>query len=169
MYRVGIGYDIHRLVSGRPLVLGGVEIPFAKGLEGHSDGDALLHAITDAVLGAAALPDIGHYFPPSDPRFKGISSRVMLEKAVSEAARAGYAVGNVDGVVIAEAPKIGPHRETIRQLIAACLQISIDRVQVKGKTNEGLDAIGRGEAIAAHAVVLLNRASDAGHRTKLPR
>ena len=154
-FRVGTGYDIHRLKKGRPLWLGGVEIPSEQGLDGHSDADALLHAITDALLGAAALPDIGHYFPPSDPKIKDIASATMLAKALSEAEGAGFRVVNVDAVVIAEAPKISPHREAMRAKIAQLLKIPLSAVQVKGKTNEGLDAIGRGEAIAAQAVVLL--------------
>jgi 2-C-methyl-D-erythritol 2,4-cyclodiphosphate synthase len=154
-FRVGTGYDIHRLKKGRPLWLGGVQIPFEKGLDGHSDADALLHAITDALLGAAALPDIGHYFPPSDPAIKGIASSVMLAKAVQEAQRMGYRVSNVDSVLIAEAPKIAPFRDAMRQTIARILQVPVSCVQIKGKTNEGLDSIGKGEAIAAHAVVLL--------------
>ncbi len=157
MTRVGIGYDIHRLTKGRPLMLGGVHVPFEQGLDGHSDADALLHAITDALLGAAALPDIGHYFPPSDPKHRGIASAVMLQKAFDEVKAAGYRVGNVDAVVIAEAPKIGPHRQAMREKISQLLGVSVDRVQVKGKTNEGLDAVGRGEAIAAQAVVLLEK------------
>ena len=155
--RVGIGYDIHRLKKGRPLWLGGVQIPFDKGLDGHSDADVLLHAITDALLGAVALPDIGHYFPPSDPSIKNIESAVMLAKALDEVRRLGYQVVNVDSVVIAEAPKIAAHREAMRKAIAKVLEVSIDAVQIKGKTNEGLGAIGRGEAIAAHAVVLLEK------------
>src|ERR1035437_3758402 len=155
MHRIGIGYDIHRLKKGRPLWLGGVQIPFEKGLDGHSDADALLHAITDALLGAAALPDIGHYFPPTDPAIKNIASATMLAKAFSEVQRLGYRVANVDSVVIAEAPKLAPHRQAMREAIARLLKMSIEYVQVKGKTNEGLDAVGRGEAIAAQAVVLL--------------
>jgi len=156
-HRVGIGYDIHRLKKGRPLWLGGVRIPFAKGLDGHSDADALLHALTDAVLGAAALPDIGHYFPPSDPSLKGISSAVMLAQAVREARRKGFRVVNADAVVVAEAPRIGPFREPMRRAIGKILRVPPAAVQVKGKSNEGLDAVGRGRAIAAHAVVLLER------------
>ncbi len=155
--RVGLGYDIHRLKKGIPLMLGGVHIPFESGLEGHSDGDALLHAITDAILGAAALPDIGHYFPPTDSSIKGISSSVMLSKAVDEAHKAGFEIVNVDSVLIAEAPKIAPQREPIRKKIAELLKISISNVQVKGKTNEGLGDIGKGLAIAAHAVILLKK------------
>jgi 2-C-methyl-D-erythritol 2,4-cyclodiphosphate synthase len=156
-FRVGLGYDIHRLKKGIPLWLGGMKIPFDMGLEGHSDGDALLHAITDAILGAAALPDIGHYFPPSDPSIKGISSSVMLSKAVEEAGKAGFVIGNVDSVLITEAPKISPHRDAIRNKIAELLKISMSNVQVKGKTNEKLGDIGKGEAIAAQAVVLLRQ------------
>ncbi len=155
MFRIGTGYDIHRLKVGRPLWLGGVHIPSEQGLDGHSDADALLHAITDALLGAAALPDIGHYFPPSDPSIKNIASPTMLAKAASEIKRLGYRVVNVDSVVIAEAPKIAPHAGAMRAKIAELLGITAADVQIKGKTNEGLDAIGRGEAIAAQAVVLL--------------
>lgn len=160
MNRVGIGYDIHRLVKGRALVLGGVTIPFEKGLEGHSDADVLMHAIIDALLGAAALPDIGSYFPPSDPSIKNISSTVMLTRAVKEVQKAGYRVVNVDSVIIAEAPKIAPHRASMRAGIAHVLGIAPSVVQIKGKTNEGLDAIGEGKAIAAHAVVLLKKEND---------
>jgi 2-C-methyl-D-erythritol 2,4-cyclodiphosphate synthase len=157
VYRVGTGYDIHRLKDGRPLWLGGVKLDSPKGLDGHSDADALLHAITDALLGAAALPDIGHYFPPADPAIKNISSAVMLTKAKDEVMRAGFRVVNVDSVVIAEAPKIAPHREKMRETIAKLLGVPVGDVQVKGKTNEGLDAVGRGEAIAAQSVVLLTK------------
>ena len=155
-HRVGIGYDMHRLKKGRPLWLGGVLIPFEKGLDGHSDADALLHAIIDALLGAAALPDIGRYFPPSDTSIQGISSSAMLAKAVQEVHRLGYRVANVDSVIIAEAPKVAPFREGMRKTIARTLQVPVSCVQIKGKTNEGLGEIGKGEAIAAHAVVLLS-------------
>jgi 2-C-methyl-D-erythritol 2,4-cyclodiphosphate synthase len=155
MHRIGIGYDIHRLKKGRPLWLGGVRIPFEKGLDGHSDADVLLHAITDALLGAAALPDIGHYFPPTNPAIKGISSTAMLAKALQEVIKAGYQVSNVDSVLIAEAPKISPYRDMMCKSIARTLGLPVTSVQVKGKTHEGLDATGLGEAIAAHAVVLL--------------
>ena len=134
MPRVGVGYDIHKLVKGRKLKLGGVDVPFSKGLAGHSDADALLHAIIDALLGAAALPDIGHYFPPSDPTIKGISSAAMLAKAKSEVERMGYRITNVDSVVVAEAPQIAPHRETMRKNIARLLGLAISQVQVKGKS-----------------------------------
>jgi len=157
MFRIGIGYDIHRLTKGRPLWLGGIQIPFEKGLEGHSDADALLHAIIDALLGAAALPDIGHYFPPSDPSIKDIASATMLARALKEVRLLGYNVANVDSVVIAEAPKIAPHRDAMRKTIARLLGIPVSDVHVKGKTNEGLDSIGQGLAIAAQAVVLLSQ------------
>jgi 2-C-methyl-D-erythritol 2,4-cyclodiphosphate synthase len=163
-FRVGTGYDIHRLKKGRPLWLGGVHIAFEKGLDGHSDADALMHAITDALLGAAALPDIGHYFPPSDPSIKGIASSSMLAKAVQEVHRMGYRVVNVDSVLVAEAPKIAPFREAMRKIIARVLQVPVSSVQIKGKTNEGLGEVGKGEAIAAHAIVLLQRISEIEYR-----
>jgi len=155
--RTGIGYDIHKLVVGRSLWLGGVLIPFEKGLEGHSDADVLLHAVIDALLGAVALPDIGHYFPPSDPTIKNIASGTMLSRAFREVVLLGYQVINVDSVIIAEAPKIAPYRDSMRKKIADVLGIPVTNVQVKGKSNEGLDAIGRGEAIAAQAIVLLSK------------
>ena len=154
-FRIGHGYDIHRIVAGRPLVLGGVKFDTDFGLEGHSDADCVTHAICDALLGAAGLPDIGHYFPPSKVTIKGISSRVMLAKAFQEVRRKGFRVVNVDSIVIAEAPKIGPYREAIRRTLAQLLKVKVADVQVKGKTNEGLDAIGKKQAMAAHAVVLL--------------
>lgn len=157
MYRVGIGYDIHRLKKGRPLFLGGVKIPFALGLEGHSDADVLLHAIIDALLGAAGLPDIGFYFPPGDPATRNIPSLRMLERALREIRAKDLEIINVDAVLIAEAPRIAPYREAMRHAIARALKISAAYIQVKGKTHEQLDAVGCGQAIAAHAVVLLER------------
>ena len=156
-YRVGIGYDLHRFKKGRPLLIGGVRIPHDRGLDGHSDADVLLHAITDALLGAAALPDIGFYFPPTNAKIKGIDSRTMLAKAVSEIRKKGFRVENVDSIVIGEAPKISPHREAIRASVARVLKVPMSAVQVKGKTNEGLDAIGKRQALAAQAVVLLKK------------
>jgi 2-C-methyl-D-erythritol 4-phosphate cytidylyltransferase/2-C-methyl-D-erythritol 2,4-cyclodiphosphate synthase len=153
--RVGTGYDLHRLVEGRPLVLGGVTVPSEKGLDGHSDADVLAHAITDAILGAVARGDIGRHFPDSDPRWKGAPSMAMLAHAVALAADAGFDVLNVDAVVIAERPKLAPHLDSIRASLAAVLGIDAARVSVKGKTNEGVDAIGRGEAMAVHAVALV--------------
>jgi 2-C-methyl-D-erythritol 4-phosphate cytidylyltransferase / 2-C-methyl-D-erythritol 2,4-cyclodiphosphate synthase len=153
--RVGTGYDLHRLVEGRPLILGGVTVPSEKGLAGHSDADVLAHAITDAVLGAVARGDIGRHFPDTDPRWKGASSMAMLAHAVALAADAGFDVVNVDAVVIAERPKLAPHLDSIRANLAGVLGVDAARVSVKGKTNEGVDAIGRGEAMAAHAIVLV--------------
>ena len=153
--RIGIGYDIHRLKKGRSLWLGGIRIEHSKGLDGHSDADALLHAVIDAILGAAALPDIGHFFPPGDPATKDISSAVMLQRVMKEIIKEGYIVGNVDCNVIAEEPKLKPHREAIRKNMARMLNVSVKNISVKGKTNEGLDAVGRGQAIAVQAVVLL--------------
>ena len=155
--RVGQGFDVHALVDGRPLVIGGVTIPFARGLQGHSDADVLLHAITDALLGAAGLGDIGHHFPDTDAQWKDADSRVLLRAAMSKVASAGWKVGNVDCTVIAEAPKIAPHASAMCANIAADLGISADCVNVKGKTTEKLGATGRGEGIAAQAVVLLQR------------
>jgi 2-C-methyl-D-erythritol 4-phosphate cytidylyltransferase / 2-C-methyl-D-erythritol 2,4-cyclodiphosphate synthase len=153
--RVGTGYDLHRLAEGRPLILGGVTIPWERGLVGHSDADVLAHAITDAVLGAIAQGDIGRHFPDTDPRWKGASSLAMLAHAVGVAAAQGFAVSNVDAVVVAERPKLLPHLDAIRGSLASVLGVSPDRVSVKGKTNEGVDAIGRGEAMAVHAVAVL--------------
>lgn len=153
--RVGIGYDIHRFQEGRRLLLGGVEIEGEQGLGGHSDADVLLHAITDALLGAAGLSDIGHYFPPDDPTFAGIDSRELLARTVQMLGPLGYAVGNVDATVIAERPRLAPHIKTMRQRIADTLEIDESRVSVKATTNEGLGDIGRGEGIAALAIALL--------------
>jgi 2-C-methyl-D-erythritol 2,4-cyclodiphosphate synthase len=152
--RVGTGYDLHRLVEGRPLILGGVTVPSEKGLAGHSDADVLAHAITDAILGAVARGDIGRHFPDTDPRWKGASSMAMLAHAVGLARGAGFDLVNVDAVVIAERPKLAPHLDAIRASLAGVLGIEVARVSVKGKTNEGVDATGRGEAMAVHAVVL---------------
>ena len=153
--RVGIGYDLHRLAEGRKLVLAGVEIPFEKGLLGHSDSDVLAHALCDALLGAAALGDIGTHFPDTDERWKGASSLDLLAQVVEMIAQLGYRVANVDAIVMAERPRLRPHIELMRERLASTLQIDIDRVSVKAKTGEGLEAIGRGEAMAAHAVALL--------------
>ncbi len=157
--RAGTGYDLHRLVSGRPLILGGVTIPWAVGALGHSDADVVCHAITDAVFGAVGLGDIGRHFPDSDPRWKDASSLDLLTRAAALAAEQGYEVGNVDVTVILEKPKIRDHIDRMRELIAGALGIDPSRVSVKGKTNEGVDAIGRGEAVAAHAVALLRSRS----------
>ncbi len=153
--RIGHGYDVHRLIAGRPLVLGGVTIPYEKGLLGHSDADVLLHAVMDALLGAAALGDIGTHFPDTDPQYAGISSRALLRRVGDLLAAAGYRVGNLDVTVIAQAPKCKPYIPAMRQAIAADLGASIDRVSVKATTEEGLGFSGRGEGIACHAVCLL--------------
>jgi 2-C-methyl-D-erythritol 4-phosphate cytidylyltransferase/2-C-methyl-D-erythritol 2,4-cyclodiphosphate synthase len=154
--RVGTGYDLHQLAEGRPLILGGVTVPSEKGLAGHSDADVLAHAITDAVLGAVARGDIGRHFPDTDPRWKGASSMAMLAHAVTLAREAGFDIVNVDAVVIAERPKLAPHVDRIRASLASVLGVEAARVSVKGKTNEGVDAVGRGEAMAVHAVVLVS-------------
>jgi 2-C-methyl-D-erythritol 4-phosphate cytidylyltransferase / 2-C-methyl-D-erythritol 2,4-cyclodiphosphate synthase len=153
--RVGTGYDLHRLAEGRALILGGVTIPWDRGLVGHSDADVLSHAVTDAILGAIAQGDIGRHFPDTDPQWKDASSLAMLGHAVSVAAAQGFVVSNVDAVVVAERPKLLPHLDAIRASLASVLGVSVDRVSVKGKTNEGVDAIGRGEAMAVHAVAVL--------------
>lgn len=157
--RIGNGYDLHRLVAGRPLVLGGVTIPFDKGLEGHSDADALCHAVTDAILGAAGAGDIGRHFPDTDPAWKDADSVNLLERAAAVVTQAGYRVVNVDAVVIAQRPKLAPHVEAMRARLAAAIGVGSDRVSVKGKTNEGVGSIGAGESIAVHAVALLVRES----------
>lgn len=155
--RIGIGYDIHRLVQGRRLVLGGVEIPFEKGLLGHSDSDVLTHAICDALLGAAALGDIGTHFPDSDPQWAGASSLDLLAQVVQLLADKGLRVTNVDATVMAEQPKLSPHVDSMRDRLASVLGVGIDRVSVKAKTSEGLESVGRNEAMAVHAVVLIHR------------
>lgn len=157
-YRVGTGYDLHRLVEGRRLVLGGVVIPSERGALGHSDADVVCHSATDAILGAAALGDIGRHFPDSDPTWKDASSLDLLARAVALVRAAGYDVDNVDVTVVLERPKIKNHVDEMRAALAATLGIAIQRVSVKGKTNEGVDAVGRGEAIAAHATALLRLA-----------
>lgn len=155
--RIGQGYDSHRLVPGRPLILGGVEIPHTTGLDGHSDADVLLHAVTDAVLGASALGDIGQHFPPSDPAWKGADSRKLLAEVVRLARAKGWGIVNVDATIVAERPKIGPHMAAIRASLAATLGVSEEVVNVKAKTNEKMDAVGREEGMVAHAVALMAR------------
>ena len=153
--RIGYGYDVHRLTAGRSLVLGGVTIPWERGLLGHSDADVLLHALMDALLGAAALGDIGKLFPDSDPRYRGIDSRKLLRRVAVLLEREGYAVGNVDMTLVAQRPKVAPYIEAMRANIAADLGVSITRVNVKATTEEGLGFTGSGEGMAAHAVALL--------------
>ena len=153
--RVGTGYDLHRLEAGRPLIIGGVQIPHDTGLAGHSDADVLCHAVTDAILGAAAAGDIGQHFPDTDPKWKGANSIELLKGAVAIVRAAGYDVVNVDAVVIAERPKIAPHVAAMRANLAQAIGVDISAIGVKGKTNEKVDALGRNEAIAVHAVALL--------------
>ena len=153
--RVGMGYDVHRLVEGRDLILGGVQIPYEKGLLGHSDADVLLHAIMDALLGAAALGDIGKHFPDSDEAYKGISSIRLLEKVGELLEEHFYFIGNVDATVIAQRPKLAPYREEMRENVAKALGISVDQVSIKATTEEGLGFTGTGEGISAQAIALL--------------
>ncbi len=156
-FRVGQGFDVHALVPGRKLIIGGVDIPFDRGLLGHSDADVLLHAITDALLGAAGLGDIGRHFPDTDERFAGADSRILLREAVAAVHAAGWRVGNLDATVIAQAPKILPHVPAMVANISADLGVAADAVNLKGKTTERLGFTGRGEGIAAEAVALLVR------------
>jgi 2-C-methyl-D-erythritol 2,4-cyclodiphosphate synthase len=156
--RVGQGFDVHALVPGRKLIVGGVAIPFDRGLAGHSDADVLLHAITDALLGAAALGDIGRHFPDTDPAYRGADSRALLRAAMAKVGAAGYSVANVDATIIAEQPKMAPHIPAMIACIAADLGLKPGQVNVKAKTTERLGFTGRGEGIAAEAVVLLTDA-----------
>jgi 2-C-methyl-D-erythritol 2,4-cyclodiphosphate synthase len=155
--RAGLGYDVHRLAKGRKLMLGGVEIPFEKGLLGHSDADVLLHALCDAMLGAAGLGDIGMHFPDTDSRYKNISSLVLLESTRVMIRNAGYRVENIDATVFAQAPKIAPYRNAIQKSIASALRLEIDAVNIKATTTEGLGTIGEGEGIGAMCVALLEK------------
>ena len=153
--RVGFGYDVHRLVEGRPLILGGVEIPSPKGLDGHSDADVVLHALADALLGAATLGDIGRHFPNTDPRYKGISSLILLGHVADLLRRHRFAVVNADLTLLLEAPRIAPHVERMRATIARALDITPEQVSVKATTGEGMGFVGTGEGAAAYAAVLL--------------
>ena len=155
MFRIGQGYDVHQLVEGRPLILGGVTIPYERGLLGHSDADALLHAVTDALLGAAGLGDIGRHFPDTADAFRGADSRVLLREAYARVQAAGWCVVNVDATIIAQAPKLVPHIDAMCRNIAADLAIDLGAVNVKGKTNERLGYLGRGDGIEAQAAILL--------------
>lgn len=155
--RIGVGYDVHPLISGRRLVLGGVEIPFEKGLDGHSDADVVVHAIIDALLGATALGDIGVHFPSSDPRYKDISSVSLLRHVAALLRDQGWLVGNVDVTVVAEQPKLAPFIADMRGIIGEALAIEVDLVSVKGTTSKGLGFLGRSEGIAAHAVALVEK------------
>ncbi|WP_258358946.1 2-C-methyl-D-erythritol 2,4-cyclodiphosphate synthase [Moorella sulfitireducens (nom. illeg.)] len=153
--RVGCGFDVHRLVPGRRLVLGGIEIPYSLGLEGHSDADVLLHALADALLGGAALGDIGRYFPPGDPRYKDADSLALLQEVYRMVKQAGYRLGNADTIIIAERPKLSSYIDAMRERIAGALEVQKDRIGIKATTTEGLGFTGRGEGIAAQATVLL--------------
>lgn len=157
-FRIGQGYDAHRFTSGDSIVIGGVTIPYTQSLAAHSDGDVALHALCDALLGAAALGDIGRHFPDSDARYKGVDSRILLRDAYAKLRELGYAVGNVDVTIVAQAPKMAPHIPLMRERIAADLQIAVDAVNVKATTTEGMGFEGRGEGISAQAVALLLRA-----------
>ena len=157
MIRVGIGYDVHPFAEGRPLILGGVEVPHDRGLKGHSDADVLCHAVADAVLGALGLPDIGFYFPPSDASIEGISSLKILERCAELAAQQGYAIGNVDASLVAEAPKVMKYAAAMKQKMAEALGIEAGQVGIKATTNEQMGFVGRGEGMAAMAVACVQR------------
>jgi 2-C-methyl-D-erythritol 2,4-cyclodiphosphate synthase len=153
--RCGIGYDLHRLETGRKLIVGGIELPFDKGPVGHSDGDVLAHALCDALLGAAGLGDIGTHFPDTDPKWKGANSLLFLKHAKKLLNEKSFAIEHIDAVVIMERPKLGPHFPKMREALGRALDVPAEKIHVKAKTNEGVDAIGRGEAIAAHVVATL--------------
>ncbi len=155
--RIGNGYDIHKLVADRPLILGGIKIPHSLGLLGHSDADVLIHSIMDALLGALGMGDIGHYFPPSDPKWKGANSKVLLEQVRNIVASQGWEIGNIDSTIVAEQPKLKPHLKSMRGAIAKTLNVEIDRISIKATTNEKLGPVGREEGICAYAVVLLTK------------
>ena len=157
MMRIGHGYDVHRLVRGRKLILGGVDIPHETGLLGHSDADVLTHAVMDALLGAAALGDIGKLFPDTDAAYAGISSILLLERVAERLREAGYAVVNLDATVLAQAPKLAPHIAQMRRNLAQCMDVDVDRISIKATTEEGLGFTGEGLGIAAHAVALLEK------------
>jgi 2-C-methyl-D-erythritol 2,4-cyclodiphosphate synthase len=156
--RVGEGWDTHALVAGRRLVIGGVEIPFEKGLAGHSDADLLCHAVTDALFGAVALGDIGHHFPDTDPQYRGADSLALLAEAARRVKGAGWQIGNVDATVVAQAPKLAPHIAAMRQRLAGALGVELDQVSVKAKTAEKMGPVGHGEAMEARAVCLVWKA-----------
>ena len=155
--RVGTGYDIHRLEAGRRLTLGGVDVPHSAGLVGHSDADVLTHATIDALFGACGLPDIGRHFPPGDPRYAGADSIGLLREAARLCREADWEAVNVDSTIVCERPRLAPHSGAMRARLAAALDLPVEAVNVKAKTNEGLDAVGKGEAIAAHAIILMRR------------
>ncbi|PIP19283.1 MAG: 2-C-methyl-D-erythritol 2,4-cyclodiphosphate synthase [Candidatus Omnitrophica bacterium CG08_land_8_20_14_0_20_41_16] len=156
-HRIGIGYDIHRLVDGRKLFIGGIEIPYVKGLLGHSDGDVLLHAISDALLGALSAGDIGEHFPDTDPKYQGASSMELLKSVLGLVSKKGYNVCNIDAVIIAQEPAMAPFKKKIRENLACALKVDKDCVSIKAKTNEGMGETGRKEAIACYVVALLKK------------
>lgn len=156
-YRCGIGYDLHRLSEGRKLIIGGIEVPFDKGPVGHSDGDVVAHAVCDALLGAAALGDIGQHFPDTDPKWRGANSLLFLEHVRKLLDEKKFSIEHIDVVVILERPKLGPHFQRMREAVAKSLNVNPEKVHLKAKTNEGVDAVGRGEAIACHVVATLLR------------
>jgi 2-C-methyl-D-erythritol 2,4-cyclodiphosphate synthase len=153
--RTGFGYDVHRLVEGRPLILGGIEVPYERGLEGHSDADVLLHALTDALLGAAGLGDIGTLYPSSDPAIEGISSVEMLRGAMERVREAGWQIGNIDATIVAQRPRLSPYTPAMRDTVAAALDIDPTQVNIKSKTTDGLGFTGAGEGMAAYCVAML--------------
>jgi 2-C-methyl-D-erythritol 2,4-cyclodiphosphate synthase len=153
--QIGIGYDVHRLVTGRQLILGGAKIPFEKGLQGHSDADVLVHAVCDALLGSVGLGDIGQHFPDTDPQYKDISSLKLLARTSAMVRRQGFAVQNIDTIIFAEAPQIGPYRETMQKNLARAVEVAPSCINIKATTTEGLGPIGRGEGIGAMSVVLV--------------
>ncbi len=157
MIRVGLGYDVHKLVEGRKLILGGVEIPYEKGLLGHSDADVLLHAITDALFGAAGLGDIGSHFPDTDPQYKGADSLKLLEACGRELEELGWRIGNIDAVVVAQRPKLLPYVPQMKENIARVLGVDVSQISVKGKTEEGMGFTGTGDGMAVHAVALIEK------------
>lgn len=159
MIRTGIGYDLHSLVEGRKLFIGGIEIPYTKGLSGHSDADVMLHAICDSLLGAIAEGDIGEHFPDTDPKYKDISSARLLDSVSSLVKKKGYCICNIDTVIIAQEPNLKPYKKIMQERIAGILKIDRDCISIKAKTNEGIGEIGKGEAIACFAVSLLNKSS----------
>jgi 2-C-methyl-D-erythritol 2,4-cyclodiphosphate synthase len=160
--RIGLGYDVHRTIAGRPLVLGNVTIPHETGLDGHSDADVVLHALIDAITGAAGLPDVGQMFPNTDPKYKGIDSAELMKATMREFARTGYRLVNADIIVMAQKPKLSPHKAAIIARLAELLGVRSDQVNIKGKTGEGVDAIGEERAIACQCVVLLEQVSALG-------
>lgn len=156
-YRIGLGYDLHRTIAGRPLVLANVVIPHDKGLDGHSDADVVLHALIDALTGAAGLPDVGEMFPNTDPRYKGINSAELLAGTMERFAQTGYRIVNADIIVLAQKPKLAPHKAAMKKRLAELLQVREEQVNIKGKTGESVDAIGEERAIGCHCVVLLEK------------